>query len=181
MNQQKFASNVVQKCMSLCEPAKVCIRSSPMKTNCFRFVISNRGIISQVHVTADSFFLYHEIFRQWWKINCSRKFWRPVIDQQRELILSQIRVHLNALKKYTYGKHIVARVEKLVAAGGFWYVFWLTQYLYGLKNRIIFFLQRIQSSYCTADRGSVHRGYSKTWIEVSLRLIWWIFWAYVWL
>ncbi|MBA0790497.1 hypothetical protein Gohar_015142, partial [Gossypium harknessii] len=26
-------------------------------------------------------------------------------------------VHLNALKKYTYGKHIVARVEKLVAAG----------------------------------------------------------------
>ena len=39
-------------------------------------------------------------------------------DQQRELILSRIKVHLNALKKYTYGKHIVARVEKLVAAGG---------------------------------------------------------------
>lgn len=39
-------------------------------------------------------------------------------DQERELILSRIKVHLNALKKYTYGKHIVARVEKLVAAGG---------------------------------------------------------------
>ena len=39
-------------------------------------------------------------------------------DQQRELILSRVKVHLNALKKYTYGKHIVARVEKLVAAGG---------------------------------------------------------------
>ncbi|CAN6442751.1 unnamed protein product [Victoria cruziana] len=38
-------------------------------------------------------------------------------DQQRELILTRIKVHLNALKKYTYGKHIVARVEKLVAAG----------------------------------------------------------------
>ncbi|XVF05477.1 hypothetical protein REPUB_Repub05bG0175500 [Reevesia pubescens] len=38
-------------------------------------------------------------------------------DHQRELILSRIKVHLNALKKYTYGKHIVARVEKLVAAG----------------------------------------------------------------
>eukprot|EP01018_Ginkgo_biloba_P012625 Gb_30038 [translate_table: standard] len=38
-------------------------------------------------------------------------------DQQREFILSRIKVHLNALKKYTYGKHIVARVEKLVAAG----------------------------------------------------------------
>src|SRR3954466_14612364 len=39
-------------------------------------------------------------------------------DQQREMILTRIKVHLNALKKYTYGKHIVARVEKLVAAGG---------------------------------------------------------------
>lgn len=39
-------------------------------------------------------------------------------DQQLELILNRIKDHLNALKKYTYGKHIVARVEKLVAAGG---------------------------------------------------------------
>ena len=39
-------------------------------------------------------------------------------DEQREMLLSRIRVHLHALKKYTYGKHIVARVEKLVAAGG---------------------------------------------------------------
>ncbi|KAH9619413.1 hypothetical protein KSS87_011064 [Heliosperma pusillum] len=38
-------------------------------------------------------------------------------DQQLEVILSRIKNHLNALKKYTYGKHIVARVEKLVAAG----------------------------------------------------------------
>jgi hypothetical protein len=26
--------------------------------------------------------------------------------------------HLHALKKYIYGKHIVARVEKLIATGG---------------------------------------------------------------
>lgn len=39
-------------------------------------------------------------------------------DLQLEVILSRIKNHLNALKKYTYGKHIVARVEKLVAAGG---------------------------------------------------------------
>ena len=39
-------------------------------------------------------------------------------DQQRDMLLGRIRVHLHALKKYTYGKHIVARVEKLVAAGG---------------------------------------------------------------
>lgn len=39
-------------------------------------------------------------------------------DQTRELILSRIKVHLNTLKRYTYGKHIVSRVEKLIAAGG---------------------------------------------------------------
>ncbi|XP_028555813.1 pumilio homolog 1-like [Dendrobium catenatum] len=38
-------------------------------------------------------------------------------DRNRELILSRIKVHLNTLKRYTYGKHIVARVEKLIAAG----------------------------------------------------------------
>lgn len=39
-------------------------------------------------------------------------------NQSRELIVSRIKVHLNALKKYTYGKHIVSWVEKLIATGG---------------------------------------------------------------
>lgn len=39
-------------------------------------------------------------------------------DRSLELILSRIKVHLNALKRYTYGKHIVSRVEKLITAGG---------------------------------------------------------------
>jgi pumilio RNA-binding family len=32
-------------------------------------------------------------------------------DNQRAMLLSHIRVHAHALKKYTYGKHIVARLE----------------------------------------------------------------------
>lgn len=39
-------------------------------------------------------------------------------DQNRELLLSSIKVHLSTLKKYTYGKHIVSRVEKLITTGG---------------------------------------------------------------
>lgn len=39
-------------------------------------------------------------------------------DQNRELILSRIKAHVSSLKKYTYGKHIAARVEKVIAAGG---------------------------------------------------------------
>lgn len=34
-------------------------------------------------------------------------------NKHREILLSRIRVHLHALKKYTYGKHIVARFEQL--------------------------------------------------------------------
>lgn len=38
-------------------------------------------------------------------------------DKQRELLISRIRAHCNALKKYTYGKHIVARFEQLYGEG----------------------------------------------------------------
>ncbi|KAK1578621.1 hypothetical protein Q3G72_031734 [Acer saccharum] len=34
-------------------------------------------------------------------------------DKQREVLINRIRVHFNALKKYTCGKHIVARFEQL--------------------------------------------------------------------
>ena len=51
-------------------------------------------------------------------------------DQHREVLLSSIRAHLPLLKKYTYGKHIVAYVEKLGASGG--KLFLLPSYHYGL-------------------------------------------------
>lgn len=53
-------------------------------------------------------------------------------DQSLELILSRIKVHLNTLKKYTYGKHIVSRIEKLITTGG--------------KELITFF--SVEISYC---------------------------------
>ena len=39
-------------------------------------------------------------------------------DQQMKCIVSRCVASLNVLKKYTYGKHIVSRVEKLIATGG---------------------------------------------------------------
>lgn len=38
-------------------------------------------------------------------------------EEQREQLLSRVRAQLSSLKKYTYGKHIVARVEKLLSTG----------------------------------------------------------------
>lgn len=39
-------------------------------------------------------------------------------ERSLELILSRIKVHLNTLKTFTFGKHIVSRVEKLITTGG---------------------------------------------------------------
>lgn len=39
-------------------------------------------------------------------------------DKFLVVILSSIKMHLNELKNYTFGKHIVARVEKLIITGG---------------------------------------------------------------
>uniref|UniRef100_A0A7R9YUU0 PUM-HD domain-containing protein n=1 Tax=Chlamydomonas euryale TaxID=1486919 RepID=A0A7R9YUU0_9CHLO len=38
--------------------------------------------------------------------------------EQRDVLLSRMQPHLSALKKYTYGKHIAARAEKLLVAAG---------------------------------------------------------------
>jgi len=35
-----------------------------------------------------------------------------VDDSQRELIVQRIKPHVHQLKKFTYGKHIIARLEK---------------------------------------------------------------------
>lgn len=37
-----------------------------------------------------------------------------VNDQQRDLIISRIKPHIPQLKKYTYGKHIINRIEKYI-------------------------------------------------------------------
>lgn len=38
-------------------------------------------------------------------------------ESQQAMMLSRIRTHAHVLKKYTYGKHIVARFEMLIGEG----------------------------------------------------------------
>ncbi|RCH90969.1 Pumilio 1, partial [Rhizopus azygosporus] len=38
-----------------------------------------------------------------------------VNDKQRKVLIEKIRPHLSSLKKYTYGKHLIQKVERLVA------------------------------------------------------------------
>lgn len=99
MSQQKFASNVVEKCLSFGTPTERQILVDQM--------LSSTDENDPLQVMMKDQFANYVV----------QKVLETCDDQQLELILNRIKVHLNALKKYTYGKHIVARVEKLVAAG----------------------------------------------------------------
>ncbi|KAJ0569165.1 putative armadillo-like helical, nucleic acid binding NABP, pumilio domain-containing protein [Helianthus annuus] len=99
MSQQKFASNVVEKCLTFGDASE-------------RHLLMNEML-----GTTDENEPLQAMMKDQFANYVVQKVLETCSDQEREHILSRIKVHLNALKKYTYGKHIVARVEKLVAAG----------------------------------------------------------------
>ncbi|XP_008777342.2 LOW QUALITY PROTEIN: pumilio homolog 2-like [Phoenix dactylifera] len=99
MSQQKFASNVVEKCLTFGGPEE------------------RQLLVNEMLGSTDENEPLQAMMKDQFANYVVQKVLETCDDQQRELILSRIKVHLNALKKYTYGKHIVARVEKLVAAG----------------------------------------------------------------
>ncbi|KZV47072.1 pumilio2-like [Dorcoceras hygrometricum] len=99
MSQQKFASNVVEKCLAFGD-----------QNEC-------QLLVNEMLGTTDENEPLQAMMKDQFANYVVQKVLETCSDQQRELIMSRIKVHLNALKKYTYGKHIVARVEKLVAAG----------------------------------------------------------------
>ncbi|WVZ73131.1 hypothetical protein U9M48_021476 [Paspalum notatum var. saurae] len=99
MSQQKFASNVVEKCLTFGTPDQ------------------RQILINEMLGTTDENAPLQAMMKDQFGNYVVQKVLEICDDQNRELILSRIKVHLNALKRYTYGKHIVARVEKLIAAG----------------------------------------------------------------
>ncbi|KAK9697535.1 hypothetical protein RND81_08G044100 [Saponaria officinalis] len=95
MSQHKFASNVVEKCLEYGDAA------------------SRELIISEVvgqNEENDNFLV---MMKDQYANYVVQKILENCAESQRELLLAHVRVHLNALKKYTYGKHIVARFEQL--------------------------------------------------------------------
>ncbi|GMH07898.1 hypothetical protein Nepgr_009738 [Nepenthes gracilis] len=98
MSYQKFASNVVEKCLTFGSPKErqVLVNEMPGSTE------ENEPLQTMI---IDPFGDY-----------VVQKVIEPCDNQTCELILSRVNFHLNS-SKYTYGKHIIARVEKLLIAG----------------------------------------------------------------
>ncbi|GJW87581.1 pumilio homolog 2-like protein [Tanacetum coccineum] len=96
MSQQKFASNVVEKCLTFGDASELQL------------------LVNEMLGTTDENEPFQAMMKDRFTNYVVQKILETCSDQEREHILGRIKVHLNALK----GEHIVARVEKLVAAGG---------------------------------------------------------------
>ncbi|XP_047329425.1 pumilio homolog 1-like [Impatiens glandulifera] len=99
MSQQKFASNVVEKCLT------------------FGMLTERQILVDEILGSTEESESLQVMMKDQYANYVVQKVLETCDDEHLELILNKIKIHLTALKKYTYGKHIFARVEKLVAAG----------------------------------------------------------------
>ncbi|XP_057514710.1 pumilio homolog 5-like isoform X1 [Actinidia eriantha] len=97
MSQHKYASNVVEKCLEHGDAAEQ------------EFLIDE--ILGQSEENDNLVTMMKDQFANY----VIQRILETSNDKQREVLLNRIRIHLHALKKYTYGKHIVARFEQLSA------------------------------------------------------------------
>ncbi|KAK4758017.1 hypothetical protein SAY87_019318 [Trapa incisa] len=98
MSQQKFASNVVEKCLT------------------FGSSEERQLLIQEIIGPTDENEPLQAMMRDPFGNYVVQKVLETCDDKNLEFLLTRIRVHLDTLKRYTYGKHIVSRVEKLITA-----------------------------------------------------------------
>nr|GEW37093.1 pumilio homolog 5-like [Tanacetum cinerariifolium] len=95
LSQHKFASNVIEKCLEYGDSTA-------------------RGIlIEQIVGLGDDNDNLLAMVKDQFANYVIQKVLQTCTGDQREVLLGRIKVHLNSLKKYTYGKHIVTRFEQL--------------------------------------------------------------------
>ncbi|KAM0946672.1 putative armadillo-like helical, nucleic acid binding NABP, pumilio domain-containing protein [Dioscorea sansibarensis] len=99
MSQNKFASNVIEKCLEHGD------------TTAKEILIEE--ILGQTEGNDNLLKMMKDRFANY----VVQKILATCSDNQREILLNRIKLHVQALKKYTYGKHIVARVEQWLGGG----------------------------------------------------------------
>uniref|UniRef100_A0A6N2KI29 PUM-HD domain-containing protein n=1 Tax=Salix viminalis TaxID=40686 RepID=A0A6N2KI29_SALVM len=96
LSQHKFGSNVVEKCLEYggATEREIIIQE---------ILGQNEGNDNLLTMMKDQYANY-----------VVQKILDTCTDIQRAMLLNRIRTHVNALKKYTYGKHIVARESNIM-------------------------------------------------------------------
>ncbi|KAL9675832.1 hypothetical protein QQ045_004040 [Rhodiola kirilowii] len=99
MSQQKYASNVIEMCLENCSPEDRQLLVSE--------ILKSTGGIEPLQVLMQDQYGNYVV----------QRILTTCPDEDLEPILSRIKVHLKSLKKYTFSKNIVSRIEKLVVTG----------------------------------------------------------------
>ncbi|KAG2184261.1 hypothetical protein INT44_009276 [Umbelopsis vinacea] len=97
LSKHKFASNVVEKCVDYgSKRDRQLLIEEVLQTK-------SDGTSPLVSMMKDQYANY-----------VVQKMLDVVDDDQRELLVTKIKPHMQSLKKYTYGKHLIQKVEKLI-------------------------------------------------------------------
>ncbi|XP_013397936.1 pumilio homolog 1 [Lingula anatina] len=95
LSQHKFASNVVEKCVSHCSRSE---RAMMIDEVCSM----QDGVHSALYTMMKDQFANYVV----------QKMIDVAEPAQRKILMHKIRPHVSTLRKYTYGKHILAKLEK---------------------------------------------------------------------
>ena len=96
LSQHKFASNVVEKCVQNATRSE---RSVLIEEVCSP---SSDSSSSPLHIMMKDQYANYVV----------QKMIDVAEQSQRKILMHKIRPHFSTLRKYTYGKHILAKVEK---------------------------------------------------------------------
>ncbi|KAJ3704589.1 hypothetical protein LUZ61_008294 [Rhynchospora tenuis] len=99
MSQNKYASNVIEKCFQYADPSQ-------------RDYLIDR-IIQQTDANDALLAMMKDQYANY----VVQKILDTCDEKHREVLIGRIRANLSALRKYTYGKHIVTRIEQLMSEG----------------------------------------------------------------
>eukprot|EP01103_Thecamoeba_quadrilineata_P003227 TRINITY_DN13028_c0_g1_i1.p1 TRINITY_DN13028_c0_g1~~TRINITY_DN13028_c0_g1_i1.p1 ORF type:complete len:882 (-),score=178.11 TRINITY_DN13028_c0_g1_i1:29-2674(-) len=94
LSQHKFASNVIEKCIQYANHAE--------RDVVLHEILGQRGESTTLLTMMKDQYANYVI----------QKLLEVVDDGQRDLIVARIKPHINTIKKFTYSKHIIARIEK---------------------------------------------------------------------
>lgn len=109
-SRHKFASNVVEKCVSFGSEKQ---RQALIEEVLTPMSISDASESDQSSSSA-TFIPLHLMMRDQFANYVVQKMLDVVDGEQRDLLLASIKPQLPQLRKYTYGKHILAKVERML-------------------------------------------------------------------
>ena len=96
LSQHKFASNVVEKCVQNATKSE---RASLIEEVC---TANSDSPTSPLHIMMKDQYANYVV----------QKMIDVAETSQRKILMHKIRPHISTLRKYTYGKHILAKLEK---------------------------------------------------------------------